>query len=242
VVKKAAFFLISMYLYGCATTPEKSNASRISYEQWKVGREKLPEQINLMLSSVRATFESNPKLFDSCFTDDDGKRFSGQGLLVFTVNPSNGKLALADFSSPEPLTGLGHENFGHCSDMILAKMQVSPNPSINSAQVYRNLVKVVWPSWETSKSQGQTEIKPAGMQIANSSVCMKALHQFYSVSPWEVWKQGSQYFSDNHQKVGEKEVFLCSGQDIEKALKFDEMEIRRQYSMTKEAAVVDGIF
>lgn len=71
---------------------------------------------------------------------------------------------------------------------------------------------------------------------------MEGVHHFYTVSPWEMWKQGSQYFSDSLQEIDQKEILLCSGQDLGKALLFDEAAIRQTYSKVGEVNFVDGIF
>ncbi len=44
-------------------------------------------------------------------------------------------------------------------------------------------------SWEPEKASQKTRIDPAGFNIDNSAVCVKALHRLYSVSPWTVLKK-----------------------------------------------------
>ncbi len=229
--------LVAFILSGCVTAPDRYGASKVSYEQWKKERQDLPNRVERMLLDVKAAFDANPKVFDNCFSDN-GKRLSGKGLLELSFRPGQGKLELESFASPEPLAGLGHENFGHCADMILANMQIALDPSFGSLFSYRRLLKVIWPSWDHEKARQRTRIDPAGFNIDNSAVCMNALHRFYSVSPWTVLKKDGQYFSDNNRQVDEKVLLLCSGQDLNDVLRFDEEAVRR----FGEPNTVDGLF
>jgi hypothetical protein len=228
-------FVLLVSAFSMAACVTQTAPAPIDYPQYQKEREKKVMAMVGLLQEIKARVFEKEAAFDPCFLNEVEKlKDPVSRASVLLQGPKDGKLIITDISGPQDLKSPGE--FNACLRRVINRLTIQ-----SEYRPVKNITFVVQPSWGNGSP---TTVKPSNVVNPAREVCIMVNRNFYTIKAgdWDVLKQGHHYITEKADKLGSRQVFLCTHQDIPSAMKLDPESIARDFPNEdiKGSIVFDG--